>query len=331
MGKGILVVSLDFELAWGFHYSNRAKGPYQQNILGARTVIPKMLKLFEKYGIHATWATVGALGCRSKTELIELLNKNLVYIEKGHSMAAYIEQNVGKDEDSDPLHYADSLIRMIRGCPDQWIGSHTFSHFFLFEKTFSEDDFARDIASFKSLFPEAVTNIFPRNQISDAAVTTLWKQGFKAYRGVPENKAWIQIYRESRKNPLVIRVLRLIDTYLPLSGYYDYPIEEIKAKDLYNIRASSFLRPFDPRFYWMETLKIRRIKAGMRRAAIRGNVFHLCWHPHCLGIRQEVNLGQLEEIFRYFKLLNEQYGMASMSMEEVSEHYERCRKSTPCL
>jgi hypothetical protein len=34
---------------------------YQENILGGKKAIPKLLQLFERYHIHATWATVGFL------------------------------------------------------------------------------------------------------------------------------------------------------------------------------------------------------------------------------------------------------------------------------
>ena len=49
MNDGGLVISLDFELNWNGH----DKG----NILGVREVLPKIVVLFEKYEIHATWAT----------------------------------------------------------------------------------------------------------------------------------------------------------------------------------------------------------------------------------------------------------------------------------
>lgn len=60
MDKGIFLISLDFELAWGFHDSKKANGLYKNIILGARIIIPTLLELFEKYDIHVTWATVGS-------------------------------------------------------------------------------------------------------------------------------------------------------------------------------------------------------------------------------------------------------------------------------
>lgn len=55
---GTLIVSLDFELFWGM-LDQCALEAYQDNVLGGRTAIPRLLDLFQKYSIHATWAAVG--------------------------------------------------------------------------------------------------------------------------------------------------------------------------------------------------------------------------------------------------------------------------------
>ena len=65
---GTLLVSLDFELFWGM-LDQCALEDYQDNVLGGRTAIPRLLQLFEKYGIHATWATVGFLFAENYQEL----------------------------------------------------------------------------------------------------------------------------------------------------------------------------------------------------------------------------------------------------------------------
>ncbi len=44
---GAFVISLDFELHWGVH-DVFALEAYRNNLLGARTVIPKLLRLFEE-------------------------------------------------------------------------------------------------------------------------------------------------------------------------------------------------------------------------------------------------------------------------------------------
>ena len=65
---GTLIVSLDFELFWGMLDVCPLEA-YQDNVLGGRKAIPQMLELFRKYGIHATWATVGFLFAEDAREL----------------------------------------------------------------------------------------------------------------------------------------------------------------------------------------------------------------------------------------------------------------------
>ena len=64
---GTLIVSLDFELFWGM-LDVCPLEKYQDHVLGGRKAIPGLLALFQKYGIHATWATVGYLFARSAQE-----------------------------------------------------------------------------------------------------------------------------------------------------------------------------------------------------------------------------------------------------------------------
>ena len=61
MGKGILVISLDFELMWGNIESWTVDGYGKTNVSHVREVVERLLLLFEKYQVKATFATVGLL------------------------------------------------------------------------------------------------------------------------------------------------------------------------------------------------------------------------------------------------------------------------------
>src|SRR5277367_5273170 len=65
---GGFVISLDFELHWGVR-DHRSVDQYRENLLGVRQAVPAILELFERYGIHATWATVGFLFFASLDDL----------------------------------------------------------------------------------------------------------------------------------------------------------------------------------------------------------------------------------------------------------------------
>ncbi len=66
--NGVFVISLDFELYWGMR-DIKAIEDYKDNLLGERTIVPTLLKVFGEYGIHATWATVGFMFYENRQEL----------------------------------------------------------------------------------------------------------------------------------------------------------------------------------------------------------------------------------------------------------------------
>ena len=72
MKKGKFVISLDFELHWG----NPEKWDLNERkdcLNETRKSIPMVLDLFKKYEIHATWATVGILFAKNKSQLLKNL------------------------------------------------------------------------------------------------------------------------------------------------------------------------------------------------------------------------------------------------------------------
>src|SRR5229473_1007142 len=114
--SGALVISLDFELNWGVRDSRRVE-PYRENLLGVRRVVPALLELFRKYDIHATWATVGFLFCRTREELLAAAPAlRPRYVDRRLSPYPAIGE-IGANEQTDPLHYAASLIETIQRFP----------------------------------------------------------------------------------------------------------------------------------------------------------------------------------------------------------------------
>ena len=125
---GALVISLDFELHWGVRDKRPVDGPYRENLLGAREAIPRMLDLFEEFGVAATWATVGFLFAKNRREREEF-SPSIRPQYKNPKLDAYAE-TTGDNEDDDPIHYASSLIARIAKTPKQEIATHTFSHYY---------------------------------------------------------------------------------------------------------------------------------------------------------------------------------------------------------
>jgi hypothetical protein len=324
--KGHFVISLDFELFWGM-FDKVTIPEYGERIQGEQTAIPRMLELFSEYGIHATWATVGMLMARSKDELLSLLppqNLQPRYQNMDVSSYRYIESMpIGMSEKDDTYHFGSTLVQKILETPHQEIGNHTFSHFYCIDGSKNNETvFAADLNAWNKIGEtygiHTTSIVFPRNQTSPEALHTCYEKGIRAYRGNEDH--FLYRARGDEEQSLFIRAFRLLDHYVNISGHHTYRVEK-KEKEIINIPASRFLRPFMPKLSFLEPLRLRRIKNGMTYAAKRGEVFHLWWHPHNFGINQEENFKNLEDILIHFKTLQEKYGMQSSSMEEISRPF----------
>jgi hypothetical protein len=57
----------------------------------------------------------------------------------------------------------------------------------------------------------------------------------------------------------------------------------------------------------------------METAARRRRLFHLWWHPHNFGVDLQENLAFLRKILDHFRILQDRYGMRSMTMAAVAD------------
>lgn len=323
--KPYFVISLDFELYWGM-FDKVSLEEYGKNIAGVHELIPKLLGLFNENGIHVTWATVGMLAAKNKSELVSWLpEKSLQPIYPDQKVSAYYHLenfSVGDSGSEDKYHYGRHLIEKIIATPNQELASHTFSHYYCIDGDKNNTAiFAADCQAFKKAMSEFNTNIksivFPRNQTTEEALIVCKEEGLTAYRGTPNHWLYSAKNDAQQSNPL-LRIWRLKDAYLNLSGHHTFNIATTKEGALVNVRGSRFLRPFNPNLKFLESLKLRRIKNSMTYAAKNGEVFHLWWHPHNFGINQTENLAQLQEIIGHYHFLKQTYAMQSINMQEVT-------------
>ena len=316
---GKLIVSLDFELFWGM-LDQCALEAYRDNVLGGRTAIPRMLNLFEKYGIHATWATVGFLFAENYQELKTYFPEQLPsYVQKNLSPYGWFE-TIGKDEDTAPCFYGASLVKLVSQTPGQEIGSHTFCHYYCREQGQTVEQFAADMAAAKKIAADhgydVTSVILPRNQCEPEYTRVFRELGFTAYRD--EENDWI--HEKIRIRPL-LRILRLADVYFPLTGQGGY--QPRKEDGIWNLVGSRMYKPIFRSLRFLEKAKLHRIKAQMCHAAKHNLTFHLWWHPHNVGIMTDAHMAQLEEILGYYQELKERYGMESLNMREMSIRLEQ--------
>ena len=317
MKNGSFIISLDFELFWGVR-DGRTKEAYGPNILGAKKVIPLMVALFERYGVHVTFSTVGLLFCKSKEE-IEKYSPALKPAYTNKKLSPYEDNYMdGLLDSADPYHFAAQLIGLLKKSSNIEIGSHTFSHYYCWEGGQNIDEFEADIKAAvliaKDNGIELTSIVFPRNQVADGYLKVCAKNGFTNYRGNPS-----RFFNEG--GGFKIKILRLIDAYINIGGDNSYGYNEIKEATLFNIKASRFLRPYIAKFALLDIFKIKRIMDEMTNAASENRIYHLWWHPHNFGINQKQNLAMLEKILKHYQMLSQKYGFESHTMSELTNIY----------
>ncbi len=320
MNNGHFLISLDFELFWGVR-DTQTKKSYGQNILGVKSAIEKMLVSFELFGIDVTFAIVGFLFHKNKKELLNNLPDLLPNYNNKH-LSPYLsfEYEVGSDEQDDPYHFGSSMIEMIRKYPNHEIATHTYCHYYCLEDGQSKKEFEADlvkaiqIASEKGICFSSI--IFPRNQTNLEYLKICKHYGIESYRG--NEKGIIYSPKSYSHETKLIRFLRLIDSYINLTGFHCYSYKEIKQSFPFNIPSSRFLRPFSNKLSFLEYFKLIRIKNAMTYAAKQNMIYHLWWHPHNFGINLDKNIYMLNQILIHYKFLEKKYNFKSITMRDLS-------------
>ncbi len=322
---GYFIVSLDFELFWGMQ-DVKTLNSYKANILGAREAIPRLLDLFQEHQIHATWAAVGFLFANNAEEALQNApaepERPTYKIPERSSYRLFSDPVLEKEA---ACFFAPDLIKKIAATPGMEIDSHTFSHYYCREPGQTLKQFEADMKAALSIASDCGYQlrsvVLPRNQCEPEYTEVLGRLGFTAYRD--EENDWI--HEKVKIRPL-LRALRLLDVYFPLTGQGGYVPR--KENGIWNMAGSRMYKPYFAPLAFLEKLKIHRIKKQMLHAAKKGLCFHLWWHPHNIGVRTEFHLRQLEEIFRYYEDLNAQYGMQSMTISEMAEKLEKEKKES---
>ena len=313
MAKGIFTISLDFELYWGVR-DHRSLEQYGNNIRNVHTVVPRLLEMFEQYGIHCTWATVGFLFFSNKKELdTGLPNIYPDYLKNEYDPYSYLMQN-----ELEPVyHFAPELIKKIKNTTGQEIGTHTFSHFYTLEKNTTIEQFKADLEAAITIAKKNNNNlssiIFPRNQYSDAHITACRESGLKVYRGNENAGAYRPVSRQNEN--LFRRAIRFLDAYINITGHHAHPLPD--PATLINIPASRFLRPYSVKLKLLEGMKFSRIRKSMEFAADHGLIYQLWWHPHNFGSYTKENFDFLEKVLKIYKRLNLEHKMESLTLFDI--------------
>lgn len=319
-----LIISLDLELMWGVR-DHASVAEYGDAIIGGRRVIPEILRLFACYKVRATWATVGLLMARTRSEMLDYSPDVFPeYDNQALSNNPARISELGKNEDEDPFHFGRSLVDRIGAEEGQEIASHTFSHFYCLEPGATPETFDANLKSARAIAESAGhcinSMVFPRNQYSEAYLSVCVANGITAYRGQPDAYGYRPLPKAGEGR--FRRGVRLIDSVVPIVPRGSQQAA-YKPGDAVDVKASHFFRPWRSLPPGLSALQLGRILREMRSAAIKGRDFHLWWHPHNFGRHPQENLFYLERLLQEFVRLRSQLGMQSMNMSDVSRSLNR--------
>ncbi len=318
MQTGSFIISLDFELHWGRFdkYPPQNYYPYYEQTIA---VVPKLLELFSRRGIHSTWATVGMLMAENREEWDWYSPQLLPNYQNPRCSAYHWLKNAGKVH-SDAL-FAPNLVREIIQTPNQELASHTFSHFYTGELGSTSEAFKSDLVAAKKIakykFDRQLDSlVFPRNQYNDQALQSAKEAGFKTVRTNPSDWFW----KNTANETLMKKLFRTGDTLVPLGKKSSFAEPELLDEDFLAIPASRLLRPYRSNSIF-NSRRVIRIKEEMLFAAKNKETYHLWWHPHNFGNHPKENMRILEDLLNYYSELKDQYDMKSLSMAEYSAKF----------
>ena len=125
--RGAFILSLDVELAWGSVHRNKL-AQREKYFVETRSNIQRLLKILERYQIHATWAVIGHLFLDRCLPVNGINHPEIIRPINQDGEDWFLQDPCSTLQDS-PIWYGSDIIQQIVNCSvHQEIGCHTFSH-----------------------------------------------------------------------------------------------------------------------------------------------------------------------------------------------------------
>jgi peptidoglycan/xylan/chitin deacetylase (PgdA/CDA1 family) len=314
--RGVLTISLDFELVWG---TLDLFGPnaFRRTCEAERAAVERLLELFVEFEIPATWCILGHLfldACAAGP-----FGKHPEIVRPSHAWCQrdWFEHDPCCNEATHPTFYAQKLVEKIRDCPcPQEIGSHSFSHVIFGDQGCSRETAQSELAACVALANawgiEMTSFAFPRNQIGHLDV--LQDFGFYCYRG-PEPH-W---YNRTLRSGFLRRLAHLADVLLAAEPPTVMP--SVDANGMWNVPGSMIYFPMHGFRKWIPMfLRVKRATKGLNAAARKKEVFHLWFHPTNLGDHTEAMFRGLRSILEHAANLRDRGNLDVLPMRALVPH-----------
>ena len=286
MVKGTLVISLDTELAWG-RIGESTNSNYYHLHRQTKSVIKRLLEVFDNYQCPVTWALVG-----------RLLDTNWSMASKDLSKfyPGLVSQNIYSSEDlngdGESIILFPELVDLIRNSKvDHEIASHSYNHILFGSASCNkEEEIENDIALQKnilgkwSIVPKTI--VYPRNNIG--AIKNLQENGYTVYRG--EQSTWYENMPSIFK-----KVARQIDEVFPIAPNL---VEPTLCDGWYSLPSSMIFRNRSVGLKRHIPFSVLEKKAcdGVKAAAASGKTLHLYFHPFNFAHEEDLHFSILESV-----------------------------------
>jgi peptidoglycan/xylan/chitin deacetylase (PgdA/CDA1 family) len=272
MEQGSFCISIDLELAWG-NWDSLSPEYLQKCLSLERQIANRLLRLFERYEVCATWAIVG-----------QLLEES--------SMSSLPEA---------PAWFAPDIVDLImRINPRQEIASHSFKHIYFTDV--DENAILADLraaqATHRKHGLDFTSFVFPRNKVCH--IELLAQAGLKVFRSV--DRGWHM--SAARLGGRIGRLANLADKMLPLAPSVVMPI--IHPSGMVELPSSMlFLARNGIRRLIHPSVLEYKAKRGLHLAARDHQLFHLWFHPANFYYEEDGQFTAFENIVKEAALLRD--------------------------
>lgn len=311
---GVFTISLDFELIWGTRDYGGTELFRRQCELERSVIIDRLLELFVRYGISATWCIVGHLFLDRCSTVGGRKHADALPDQPHPELASWFDDDPASTEADAPIFYGRSIVEKIRRCSvPQEIGSHSFAHMIFDAPYASREAAVRDVAKCVETAAEQGLRlrsfVYPRNSVGHTDV--LRDHGFTSYRG-PEPQ-WYE-------TPLLPRAIRRLAHLGSVIAASTPPVVmPVDDGGIWNIPGSAILLPMHGvRRYIPASRRSARAIKGIDRAARERRIFHLWFHPTNLADEMDRMFGALEAILKHVAALRDEGVVAVRTMEQLA-------------
>lgn len=295
---GDVVISIDAELAWGYHDLDAVP----DRIGAAREGWHAALRLLDRYDLPATWAIVG-----------HLFLDECDGVHDGHPLSPeWFSCESGRATDGDDWRAPDLIESVASADQDHEIGSHTFSHvvFDGVDAAVADAELAEWRAATEGFDVAGESLVHPRNWVAHRDV--LAERDFTCYRGTGPDR-W---YADLPFRPL----LKLLD-WSPVGVGPPVITPEVDEHGLVDVSMSLYLFSFEGAPRRVARLLGRRpvvsvAKRGIDEAVDADGVFHMWFHPH--NLLQPDGRERLDAIFEHLARRRSETDLGVRTMGSVA-------------